>query len=184
MLIQHSRYIARRIFKFHKRSAKVIYPPVHVNRFEVRESKGDFYVTTARLVPYKRVDVIVQAFSAMPKKRLVVVGDGLERRRIEQVAGSNVEFVGYQSFSALREYLQRAKAFVYMAVEDFGIAAVEAQACGTPVIAFARGGLSETIRGLTGVFFHTQEPQSLIDAVEYFEANQSSGSSLTLGALS
>jgi glycosyltransferase involved in cell wall biosynthesis len=179
VFIANSQYIAGRIFKFYKRSARVIYPPVDVSRFEVGEIKDDFYVTISRLVPYKRVDLIVRAFSDMPAKRLVVVGDGPDRDRIEHMAGPNVEFVGHQPFPALREYLQRAKAFIFMALEDFGIAPVEAQACGTPVIAFARGGLSETVcdtpsNSPTGILFHSQEPQSLSDAVEYFEAHQSS----------
>ena len=140
------------------------------------EKKQDFYVTASRLVSYKKIDLIVEAFSQMPDKKLFVIGDGPDYKKIRNKAGKNVEMLGYQPFEALKEYLQSARAFVFAAEEDFGIAPVEAQACGTPVIAFGKGGVTETIIGLrqanpTGVFFQEQTIDSLKQAVDMFERN-------------
>lgn len=146
--IANSRFIARRIAKVYRRPARVIYPPVEVEAFSLREQKEDFYLTASRMVPYKKMPLIVEAFAAMPDKRLVVIGDGPELARCKAVAAPNVELLGYQPFEVLRDYMQRARAFVFAAEEDFGITPVEAQACGTPVIAFGRGGACETIVGL------------------------------------
>jgi glycosyltransferase involved in cell wall biosynthesis len=175
-LISNSQFVARRIRKFYGRSATVIYPPVDVSRFTLSLNKEDFYLTASRLVPYKRIDLIVKAFSEMPDKRLVVIGDGPEMRKIQALAGPNVQILGYQSFDVLRDHLRRARAFVFAAEEDFGISPVEAQACGTPVIAFGKGGALETVIGPpeerpTGVFFREQTESSLKDAVAYFEQN-------------
>ncbi|MGQ9557257.1 MAG: glycosyltransferase family 4 protein [Desulfurispora sp.] len=172
--IANSQFIARRIWKVYRRDAEVIYPPVDVHSFTLHEEKGDFYLTASRLVPYKRVDLIVKAFSMMPDKKLVVIGDGPEYKKIAALAASNVQVLGYQPFPVLKDYMQRARAFVFAAEEDFGIVPVEAQACGTPVIAYGKGGVRETIQGLdapqpTGVFFHPQTVDALIDAVRTFE---------------
>jgi glycosyltransferase involved in cell wall biosynthesis len=153
-----SNFIARRIRKAYRRDSTVIYPPVDVESFSLRQDKEDFYLTASRLVPYKRVDLIVEAFSRMPEKKLVVIGAGPEFSRIKASAGHNVDFLGYQPGEVLRDHMQRARAFVFAAEEDFGIAPLEAQACGTPVIAYGKGGALETIRGEesvepTGVFF-------------------------------
>jgi len=168
--IANSKYIARRIWKLYKRKAAVIHPPVELERFSVREDKEDFYLTISRLVPYKKVDVIVQAFSNMPDKRLVVIGDGPELASLKRMAGDNVEFRGFESDQSIVDYLQRAKAFVYAAEEDFGIVPVEAQACGTPVIAYGKGGVLETVvDGETGTFFYEQTPEALTEAIKTFE---------------
>jgi glycosyltransferase involved in cell wall biosynthesis len=172
-----SAFVARRIRKVYQREAAVIYPPVDVREFTPGQSKDAFYVTTSRLVPYKRIDLLVEAFSGMPDRRLVVVGDGPELRRIRSKAGSNVTLLGAQPLPVLREHLQRARAFVFAAEEDFGIAPLEAQACGTPVIAFGKGGSLETIRGLehpqpTGVFFDEQTVPAVQHAVQLFEREQ------------
>jgi glycosyltransferase involved in cell wall biosynthesis len=170
VFIANSRYIARRILKVYRREAEVIYPPVDVEAFTLRQDKEDFYLTASRMVPYKRIDLIVEAFSQMPDKRLVVIGDGPEMPKVRAKAGPNVTLLGYQPFEVLRDYMQRAKAFVFAAEEDFGIVPVEAQACGTPVIAFGKGGATETVvAGETGVFFQDQNVPSLIRAVEEFE---------------
>jgi len=170
VFIAISRYIARRILKVYRREAEVIYPPVDVEAFTLRQDKEDFYLTASRMVPYKRIDLIVEAFSQMPNKRLVVIGDGPEMPKVRAKAGPNVTLLGYQPFEVLRDYMQRAKAFVFAAEEDFGIAPVEAQACGTPVIAFGKGGAAETVvAGETGVFFQDQNVSSLIKAIEEFE---------------
>ena len=175
--IANSEFIARRIRKVYRREATVIYPPVDVNGFPLCEAKEDFYLTASRLVPYKKVPAIVEAFRELPDRRLVVVGDGSDMSRVKALAGKNVEILGYQPTAVLRDLMQRAKAFVFAAEEDFGIAPVEAQACGTPVIAYARGGARETIRGLdrprpTGLFFDTQSAEAIAAAIKSFERIQ------------
>ena len=175
--IANSHFIARRIKKVYGRESAVIYPPVAVDDFELSDKKEDFYFTASRMVPYKRMDLIVEAFSQMPDKRLIVIGDGSEFDKIKRKAGPNVELLGYQPFSVLKDHMRRAKAFVFAAEEDFGITPVEAQACGTPVIAFGKGGALETVRPLgvdapTGLFFDTQSVPSLCAAVKSFEENQ------------
>jgi glycosyltransferase involved in cell wall biosynthesis len=152
----------------------VIAPPVDVERFDACNEKDDFYLTASRLVPYKRVDLIVEAFSQTPERRLIVIGDGPEMARIRAKAGPNVTMLGYKPFSVLKDHMQRAKAFVFAAEEDFGIVVVEAQACGTPVIAYGKGGALETVMPIgephpTGVHFSRQSTASLLDAVERFE---------------
>ncbi len=175
--IANSHFIARRIKKVYGRESIVIYPPVAVGDFDVLDKKEDFYFTASRMVPYKRMDLIVEAFSQMPDKRLIVIGDGSEFDKIKQKAGPNVELLGYQPFSVLKDHMRRAKAFVFAAEEDFGITPVEAQACGTPVIAFGKGGVLETVRPLgveapTGLFFDSQSLPSLCAAIQSFEENQ------------
>ncbi len=169
-----SHFIARRIRKTYRRESTVIYPPVDVQAFTLCTDKQDYYVTASRLVPYKRIDLVVEAFSAMPGRTLVVIGDGPESGMIRAKAGRNVRILGHQPFPVLRDQLQKARAFVFAAEEDFGIAPLEAQACGTPVIAFGKGGALETIRGLdrpdpTGAFFEEQTVPALVRAVERFE---------------
>jgi glycosyltransferase involved in cell wall biosynthesis len=168
--VANSRNVARRIWKTYRRKPRVIYPPVDVDRFSYTETKEDYYVTISRLVPYKRIDLIVDAFSKMPDKELIVIGDGPEMDRLVAKGVPNVTLLGYQPFDAMRHYLERAKAFIFAAEEDFGIAPVEAQACGTPVIAYGKGGATETvIPGETGLFFHEQTEEALRDAVQRFE---------------
>jgi len=168
--IANSKYIAKRIKKIYGRESTVIYPPVDVNKFEVYTKKENFYLTASRLVPYKKIDLIVEAFSKMPDKKLVVIGDGPDFDKVKKKAGKNIEILGYQPFEILKDYMQRAKAFVFAAEEDFGIVPVEAQACGTPVIAFGKGGAIETVVNReTGLFFKEQTVESLTDAVKEFE---------------
>ena len=176
--VANSRFIARRIHRVYGRDAEVIYPPVDIDAFVLCEKKEDFYVTASRMVPYKRMDLIVEAFAAMPDKRLVVIGDGPDMAKIRAKATSNIQLMGYQPLDVLRDYMQRARAFVFAAEEDFGITPVEAQACGTPVIAFGKGGALETVRGLgmlndspTGVLFDAQTIDAIQSAVKQFEAN-------------
>jgi glycosyltransferase involved in cell wall biosynthesis len=175
-LISNSRFIARRIKKIYGRDATVIYPPVDVSGLPLHAEKSDFYLTASRMVPYKRIDLIVKAFSQTPQRRLIVIGDGPDMKKVKAACGPNVQILGYQSFEVLRDHLQRAKAFVFAAEEDFGISVVEAQACGTPVIAFGKGGALESVVGFpkehpTGVFFREQTTASLLEAVDCFENN-------------
>jgi glycosyltransferase involved in cell wall biosynthesis len=173
--IANSGFIAKRMEKVYRREASVICPPVDVGTFALRANKEDFYLAASRMVPYKRMLLIAEAFAAMPDRRLVMVGDGPEFKKVRDVAGANVEVLGYQSSSVLRDLMQRARAFVFAAEEDFGIAPVEAQACGTPVIAYGRGGALETvIDGETGLFFDAQTVPSIVDAIRRFEDSESS----------
>jgi glycosyltransferase involved in cell wall biosynthesis len=169
-----SQYVARRIWKAYRREATVIYPPVDVDAFTPGGSRENFYVTASRMVPYKRIELIVEAFSAMPQRRLIVIGDGPEAARIRARGGPNIQFLGHQPFRVLHDHLRQARAFVFAAEEDFGIAPLEAQACGTPVIAYGKGGVLETIPGLdcpqpTGVLFTEQTSEAICRAVDAFE---------------
>ncbi len=169
--VANSQHVARRIWKTYRRRATVIYPPVDTEAFSVQARKDDFYLTVSRLVPYKKVDLIVQAFTQMPGKKLIVIGDGPDFKKIRAQAGPNVEMLGHQPAGVLRQHLEHARAFVFAAEEDFGIAPVEAQACGTPVLAYGAGGARETVvEGETGLFFGAQTTESLKAAVEAFES--------------
>ena len=171
VFVANSRYVAARIEKTYRRDAHVIYPPVDVDRFTFQERKEDFYLAASRLVPYKRVDVIVEAFRLMPSRKLVVIGDGPQLSRLKKRATANIELLGYQDGATLQAHMASARAFVFAADEDFGIMPVEAQACGTPVIALGRGGAKETvIAGQTGCFFESQTPEAIVSAVEQFES--------------
>ncbi|GAB4489490.1 MAG: hypothetical protein OHK006_21260 [Thermodesulfovibrionales bacterium] len=168
-----SDYIARRISQCYGRESTVIYPPVDIESFAPAGTKEDYYVTASRMVPYKRMDMIVEAFSRMPEKRLVVIGGGPDFRKVQAKAAANVELLGYQPSEVLKTHLQRAKAFVFAAEEDFGILPVEAQACGTPVIAYGKGASTETvIDGVTGILFQEQNVEGVIQAVEAFEKHR------------
>lgn len=170
--IANSHYIANRIQKVYGKTADVIYPPVDVDKFTLSERKEDFYLTASRLVPYKKIDLIVEAFSHTNKK-LVVVGNGPEMDRIKSKAGKNIDILGYQPDEVLIDLMRRAKAFIFAAEEDFGIIPVEAQACGTPVICFNKGGTRETVvNNQTGLYFDQQNISSLLSAVEKFELIQ------------
>ena len=165
-----SHYIARRIKKIYGKDSEVIYPPVDTDQIRFQESKEDFYLTVSRLVPYKKVDLLVEAFSHTPDKRLVVIGDGPEMKKIKLKASKNVEILGHQSDSIIHDHMKRAKGFLFAAEEDFGIVVVEAQAAGTPVIAYGQGAALETvIEGKTGLFFEAQTVPSLLKALSRFE---------------
>lgn len=168
-----SKYIARRIQKVYGRTSTVVYPPVDTKTFTLQSQKEDYYFTASRLVPYKRVDLIVEAFANMPQRKLIVVGNGPEMKKIASMVTPNVNLLGYQEPSKVCELLRSAKAFVFAAEEDFGIAPLEAQACGTPVIAYGRGGALETIiSNETGIFFDSQTADSIRETVTRFERQQ------------
>jgi glycosyltransferase involved in cell wall biosynthesis len=168
--IANSRFVARRIWKTYRRPARVIYPPVAIDRFSPNAQRDDFYFTLSRFVPYKRVDLIVAAFTQLGLP-LVVIGDGPDRDRIQRLAGSNIHLLGQQPDPVVEDYMQRCKAFVFAAAEDFGIAPVEAQAAGAPVIAYGKGGVTETvIPGKTGLFFLEQTVESLVETIQHFES--------------
>jgi glycosyltransferase involved in cell wall biosynthesis len=168
--VANSTFVARRVRKTYGRSSIVVHPPVDVDSFQVREDKEDYYVTVSRLVSYKRIDLLVDAFAAMPARRLIIIGDGPEMPRIRARANKNVELLGHQPFTTMRDLLAGARGFVFAAEEDFGLAPVEAQACGTPVIAYGRGGVRDTVLPEeTGIFFDRQAPDALIAAIDRFE---------------
>ena len=165
-----SQYIARRIKKIYGKESEVIYPPVDTDKIPFQENKEEFYLTVSRLVPYKKVDLLVEAFSQIPDKKLVVIGDGPEMNKVKQKAGKNIEILGHQSDAVVRDYLKKAKGFLFAAEEDYGIAVVEAQAAGTPVIAYGQGAALETIlEAETGLFFDEQTVPSLLKTLHRFE---------------
>lgn len=178
--IANSRFIQRRIKKVYRRDSEVVYPPVNIDGFKLQKEKSDYYLTVSRLVPYKKVSLMIRAFNQMPDKKFVVIGGGPDLDEMRKLAKPNVEVLGYQDQETMVNYMQNAKAFVYAAKEDFGIVPVEAQACGTPVIAYGGGGLTETVIDFnktvnisTGLLYFEQNEESLIDAVNKFELNQS-----------
>jgi glycosyltransferase involved in cell wall biosynthesis len=170
-----SLFVAKRCETFYHRHADVLYPPVNVDFFTpVHGARDDFYLVASRLTPFKRVDLIIEAFRALPQRKLVVIGDGPERNHIGERCPANVTLLGYQSDEILRDHMRRARAFLFPAPEDFGIIMAEAQACGTPVIALAHGGAVEIVRGLesdvpSGVFFDAQSVDAVVQAIGCFE---------------
>lgn len=178
--IANSIFVAKRIQKLYGRQAEVIYPPVDTEFFfELKRCTGeDYYITVSRLVPYKKVETIISAFASLKSRKLLVVGDGPDYERLKKLAGRNVEFLRRASKEQLREYISKTKAFIYMAQEDFGIAMVEAQACGVPVIAYGQGGASEIIiDGKTGILFWDQSKDALVQAIHQFEKSEDKFSS-------
>lgn len=168
-----SKWVGENVQRAYRRTSQVIYPPVLIDDFDFQEEKKDYYLTSSRMVSYKKIDLIVEAFSRMPEKQLVVIGTGPDYEKVKQKATSNIQLLGYQPFDILKEKMQNAKAFLFAAEEDFGIVPVEAQACGTPVIAYGKGGALETVlEGETGLFFYEQTADAIVDAVEKFEKRE------------
>lgn len=168
--IADSIFVQERIKRTYNRDSVVIYPPVDTQNFTFEPSKENFYLSASRLVPYKKTKLIVEAFNEMPQKKLIVIGSGEEYETIKKIAKANILVLGYQEKKILIEYMQRAKAFVYAAIEDFGIVPIEAMACGTPVIALNVGGTAETVvEGKSGVHFNKQTKEDIVEAVKRFE---------------
>jgi glycosyltransferase involved in cell wall biosynthesis len=178
-----SQHVAKRIQKIYRREASVIYPPVQTQDFQISSSREDYYITCSRLVPYKRVDLIIEAFKRMPDKKLLVIGDGPEKKKISSASTKNIEILGALPQAQLSDYLSKAKAFIFAAEEDFGISVVEAQACGVPVLAYGKGGALETVKpNETGLFFSEQTPEAIREAVNCFEKKQSNFDPLSIKA--
>ena len=174
--IANSQTTAQRIWRCYRRTAEVIYPPVALDRFPFVSQKQDYYLVVSRLVGYKQVGLIVDAFNQLGLP-LLVIGEGGDRPMLERMAKKNIQFLGWRSNEDVATYMSQARAFVYAAYEDFGIAPVEAQACGTPVIAYGQGGTSETVKDIrtwadrgTGILFETQQVSDIVAAVRAFEA--------------
>jgi glycosyltransferase involved in cell wall biosynthesis len=172
--IANSRYIARRIHKIYRRESLIVHPPVDVRAFPLVTEKDDYYLGVGRFVPYKHLHTTIRAFAQLPGRRLVVIGEGDGLKQAQREAPANVSLLGRQPAAELRRHIQHARALVFAAEEDFGITPLEAQAAGTPVIAYAGGGALETVRGPdqpqpTGLFFEQQTPDAIAAAVERFE---------------
>ena len=176
--IATSKFVESRIKKYYRRSSVIIPPPVDLNVFNLRAQKENYYIAVARFVPFKRLDIAVRAFSEMPNKKLILVGDGPDMNYLQSMSSDNIEFVGFQNPESVKNYISRARALIFPSEEDFGIVPLEAQATGTPVIAFGKGGVLDTVlphheyyAESTGVFFNEQHHASLIKAVAYFESH-------------
>ncbi|MEO1941525.1 MAG: glycosyltransferase [Campylobacterales bacterium] len=172
--IANSKFVAERIERIYRRKAKVIYPPVDLDRIQLGEEREreEFYLVVSRLVPYKKIDLIIEAFNSLGKE-LIIIGDGPQRKRLERLAGPTVQLLGYQSDGVVAEYYRRAKGFVYGALEDFGIAVVEAMGAGTPVVAYRVGGTGESvIDGVTGILYSEQSVAGLVEGVKRLEQQE------------
>lgn len=169
--ISNSDYVGQRIRKTYRRKATTIHPNIDISNFELCNDKQEYYLASSRLVAYKKIDTIIEAFNKMPDKKLVVIGGGPNLEAYRKLAKDNVTVMGYQPFNVLKEKMQHAKAFVFAADEDFGMIPIEAQSCGTPVIAYGHGGSLETVNGgKTGLFFNEQTPEAIVEAVNKFES--------------
>jgi glycosyltransferase involved in cell wall biosynthesis len=177
LMLANSNYVRSRIRRIYGRDAKVVFPPVEVDKLTCVGEKDDYYVTASFLAPYKRTDLVIQAFNEMPSRRLLVVGDGQQSKTLRSMAGPNVTFMGFLPREAYVKTVAEAKALVFAGCEDFGIALAEAQACGTPLIAFERGGARDIVRPLhesaaaTGILFSRQTVEAVKAAVEELERN-------------
>lgn len=169
--ISNSDYVGQRIRKTYRRKATTIHPNIDISNFELCNDKQEYYLASSRLVAYKKIDTIIEAFNQMPDKKLVVIGGGPNLEAYRKLAKDNVTVMGYQPFDVLKDKMQHAKAFIFAADEDFGMIPIEAQSCGTPVIAYGHGGSLETVNGgKTGLFFYEQTPEAIVEAVNKFEA--------------
>jgi glycosyltransferase involved in cell wall biosynthesis len=173
--IANSRHVASRILKYYRRQAKVIYPPADTDLFQISNSPGKYFLIVSALVPYKKIDLAIRVFNQR-KEPLIIIGEGPEENYLKRIAGSTISFCAWQSAEVLKKYYSECTALLFPGEEDFGITPVEAQACGKPVIAFARGGALESVIGYngqnqlkcSGVFFNEQNESSLTKAVETF----------------
>lgn len=169
-MIANSKTVAKRIKKIYQRNSQVIYPPVEVNQFKISKKVSDYYLIVSRFEPYKKVDLVVEAFNQNQKKLIIAGSGGSEEKKIKNLARQNIKFIGKVSEARLGNYYQKAKGLIFPQEEDFGITAVEAQSAGRPVIAYKKGGaLETTIENKTGVFFNSQTPKSLNQALKKFE---------------
>jgi glycosyltransferase involved in cell wall biosynthesis len=177
LMLANSSYVRARIKRIYGRDARVVHPPVAIDDLPFAADKDDYYVTASFLAPYKRTDLVIAAFNAMPSRRLLVVGEGQQSKALRAIAGPNVTFTGYLPREAYVRAVADARALVFAGCEDFGIALAEAQACGTPLIAFGRGGACDIVHPLgaaaepTGILFARQAVDAIRDAVANFETH-------------
>ncbi len=171
--IANSRNIANKIYKYYHRDSTVIYPPVETDKFHLSPKLADYFFMVARLEPYKKVDLVIQAFNQLPRLKLKIAGGGTKQEEFAKIAGSNISFIGRVSDTKLAELYAHARAFIFPQEEDFGITAVEAQAAGRPVVAFKKGGALESIiEGKTGEFFHPQTAEALVKVLKKFQSGK------------
>lgn len=181
--IANSNFVKERIERIYKKEAKVIYPPVEIRKFNPIETQKEHYITISRLVPYKKTKLIVEAFNEMPNLKLIVIGKGEEMAEIKKIAKANVMILGYQNEEKLIQYLQKSYAFVYAAIEDFGIVLTQALSCGIPVIGLNEGGSKEIIRDKKyGILFNKQEKQDIIQAVKKMQKHHSDFDKTTISS--
>ncbi len=172
VLLTNSNHVAKRIQKYWRRSASVIYPPVNVKRFTPRASHEDFFLIVSALTPFKKIELAIHTFNKI-RRRLVIVGEGTERRRLESIANDNIEFLGRKSDEAVRDYMEHCRAFIFPGEEDFGITPVEAMAAGKPVLAYGAGGVTESVQaGVSGEFFDAPTAESLQIGLARLLANE------------
>jgi len=166
-----SEYVRNKIRKIYNRKSIVIYPPIETQKYRFRKDKDDFYIVVSRLKGYKRVDIAIEAFNILGKE-LLIVGTGEDENNLRKISGENIKFLGSVSDNKLLDLYSRAKALVFTGKEDFGLTPIEAQASGTPVVAYGEGGILETIvKGKTGFFFNKWKPGALVDVIKKFEKN-------------
>ncbi len=170
----NSNFVAERIKRIYKREAKVVYPPVDIDRFRVEDKKENYYLFVGRLInAYKKVDLVVEAFNRLGKE-LMIVGDGDDSEYLKSIASNNIEFKGWMYPDDVAEIMKKAKALILPSIEDFGIVSIEAQACGTPVIAYNKGGAAETVLDRkTGILFNSQTAEAIVESVNEFESMSS-----------
>jgi glycosyltransferase involved in cell wall biosynthesis len=170
--LANSRTVQNRIRKYYRREADIVYPPVNVDDFVPHAKHEEFFLIVSTLTPYKRIDLAVELFNKLGK-RLVIIGDGPDRARLERMAASNIDFLGFKPDDVVREYFETCRAFIFPGEEDFGIAPIEAMACGKPVLAYRKGGLTETmIEGVTGELFDEQSLSSMEAALTQLLINE------------
>lgn len=171
-IISNSYFVKDWVKKIYGRNSSVIYPPVDIDKFNISNEKENYYIAIGRLEPYKRFDVLVKAFNKLGKK-LIIVGSGSEEDKLKKIARENIYFTGYLTTAKLAKLLSKARAYVHVGIEDFGISAVEAQASGVPVICINKGGTAETVIDMeTGIHFENISEEDLIQAVEFFEKHE------------
>ena len=174
-LVANSSFTAKRIKKYWGRDSKIIHPPVDTNYFSPNKNRGDFYLSVSRLVPNKRVDLLVKAFNKL-KLPLIIVGEGPEKNELIKIANKNIKFLGFQKNTEIKFLMENCRAFVYSGIEDFGIAPVEAMSAGSPVIAYGKAGILDTVNCITsnsenptGIIYKYQSAEALKDCIQYFE---------------
>ena len=171
-VVANSEHVKKRIAKYWRRDAEVIYPPVRVNNFEPRKEHEDYFLIVSALTPFKKIDLAVQAFNKIGRK-LIIIGDGGQRKILQTMAKSNIEFLGRKSDAVVREYMQNCRALIFPGEEDFGITPVEAMAAGKPVLAYGKGGVLESVQaGKSGEFFKELTEKSLLDGLTRLMVNE------------
>jgi glycosyltransferase involved in cell wall biosynthesis len=180
--LANSKTVQDRIKKYYRKDSLIVHPPVQVERFEAHAKHEGYFLIVSTLTPYKRIDLAVELFNRLGK-RLVIIGEGSDKARLQSMAASNIDFLGFKPDSVVKEYLENCRAFIFPGEEDFGIAPVEAMACGKPVLAYRKGGLTETmVEGLTGEFFDEQNVESMEAALTQLLINENRTSAEKIAA--